>query len=142
MGQLRFVEMLLDRLVDDVRDTAIGDQRDGFGPLECSALARGLQQRLAPGVQEIDARLGLAARTGIAGMKMDAVGSSIDLRCTNPDELDQGRLESTKPGPEPPRPEIVRIARRPRARAGHRSIFTRRPTVPSRPPEDPVHICR
>ncbi|SKT10195.1 Uncharacterised protein [Mycobacteroides abscessus subsp. abscessus] len=49
--------------------------------------------RLSPGVQQVDALLGLALLAGIVGMHIEAEGAVIELRGTDLDEFGEAGLD-------------------------------------------------
>src|SRR5581483_5774578 len=88
---LRLGEVLPEFLIGSVGRMRFGDQRHRLGPRERRTFAIGVDGRLAPGVQEIEPRLGLAMLARI--LRVDAEGAAVDLRGAGPDKLDQRQFE-------------------------------------------------
>jgi hypothetical protein len=73
--------------------TSRGDERQGLGPPQGRALALGVQRRLTPAVQKVDALLGFPMCAGLAGVQVDAEGAAIELRRAALDGLAEARLQ-------------------------------------------------
>src|SRR6185369_10774818 len=71
--ELLFAEVLAHRVVHGVRDMALADQSQGFGPFERRALALAVERGFAPGVEKVQALLGLAGGAGILAVHVEAV---------------------------------------------------------------------
>jgi hypothetical protein len=93
-----FGELFAGSFVYIIRDVSLGDEGQGFCPLEGGALARSEERGFAPGIQGVEALLGVAEGAGVNGMHINAIGAAIDLGSAKLDEvqellLDGGRLE-------------------------------------------------
>jgi hypothetical protein len=73
-------------------------QRDRLSPGERGALARTVERRLAPGIEQIKALPALSFGPGFAGMHVDAIGATVYLRGSRLDQIEQrlaaGRLKA------------------------------------------------
>src|SRR5581483_3219707 len=84
---------------------------------EGGALARGVERRFAPGVEQIDALLALAALAQGLAVHVQAIGAAVDLRRAHLDQLDQLRAErglvqvalDLAQGPHPGRGQLVSV---------------------------------
>ena len=65
------------------------DQRHRLGPGQRRPFAIGVDGRLAPGVQEIEALLGFSMLARVLGVHVDAERTAVDLRGPGLDQLDQ-----------------------------------------------------
>ena len=81
------------RCVDLVWHVCVGDTRHRFGPLECRAFAIREERRFAPRIQRVDALFRLAGEARVLRVHVDAIGTAVDLRGADLDELEQRPLE-------------------------------------------------
>jgi hypothetical protein len=81
-------------LVSLIGNVRIGQARHGLGERQRRALARGEVRGLAPGGQAVDALLALADRARVLGVHVDAVGTAVELRGADPDQLAELRVDA------------------------------------------------
>src|SRR5205807_591615 len=95
INQLLLAKVLTHLFVNGIWRVFLADQREFFGPEQGCALALGVEWRLAPGVEFVEALLALTHRAGILTMHIDAVSATIDLRGTHLDQFEQQRFQTT-----------------------------------------------
>lgn len=90
-----FAEMRFHFFIDVIGDVSFGNQGHSFDPGEGGAFSFGVKGRLAPGIQGIQALLGLAEGAGIFRMHVNAIGAAVDLRGAQLQQVELFVIEAT-----------------------------------------------
>src|SRR6185312_4454420 len=76
-----------------VRDVRLGDERDRFGESQGSTFPGREERRLPPGGERIEPLFGLAYRSGVFAVHVEAVSAAVDLRASHLHELHKRMLQ-------------------------------------------------
>jgi len=98
VDQLLFGEVLAHLLIERVRYVVRRDERDGLGPGQRGALALGVERRLGPGGEDVEALFALAGGARILAVHVQAVGTAVELGCPHLDQLEEQRFEAARVG--------------------------------------------
>lgn len=85
-------ELRLDFGMDVIRCPRGFDPRQCFRPSKCGGLARGMDRRPAPGIQQVKAFLSFTVCARVLPMHVDAARAAIDLRSAQVHRFNQAVL--------------------------------------------------
>ena len=94
---LSLVEMPAQFFVHIVGSVGLGNEGQSIGPRQ-GAFTIGVERRLAPRGQCVEALLGLPSRPGILGVHVDAIRATVDHRRSHTHQVEQLRLETAPAG--------------------------------------------
>src|SRR5437763_7346064 len=94
IDELLFRKMVARLLIHLVRHVMVADLCHRFGPGEGRTLARTVDRRLAPSVEQVHPLIAFAVLAGIVGVHDDTISAPVDLRGADFNQINQLSLQA------------------------------------------------